>query len=299
MTPVGLREGLVAVSTEKSCDRHRCDLVMLGVSRERGARPYRWDNRRRGPFCLYQHTLAGMGRFEDAAGRRYDLPPGTGFLVASPSPTRYWLPSEGNWTFLFALFAGDAARYHVEAILAERGPLHRHEGADDPDGAARAMGDLLGLHQRWDRRRAGQAAGDARPDPWIGAGAIWRLLMALRSGPPAHPESAPEARARRLIEERWRDPALTLDDLAAAAGWSRHHFARRYRAAYGVSPFEDLIHTRLRRALERLLTSSEPIKRIALSHGFQDVAYFSRAFKQRFGHAPSQVRAAGMVPESA
>lgn len=85
----------------------------------------------------------------------------------------------------------------------------------------------------------------------------------------------------------------SLDELAALAGLSRFHFIRVFHAATGASPHQFLIATRLRRAAERLRACAEPVTRIALDAGFNDLSHFNRTFRRAYGMSPRQWRARG------
>jgi AraC-like DNA-binding protein len=48
----------------------------------------------------------------------------------------------------------------------------------------------------------------------------------------------------------------------------------------------------LDRAVDRHVTTSDPISEIAYAQGYQNVSSFNRLFRQRFGVTPSDFRAA-------
>jgi AraC family transcriptional regulator len=85
--------------------------------------------------------------------------------------------------------------------------------------------------------------------------------------------------------------ALTVDDLARAAGMSRYHFSRAFRARTGSSPYQYLLRTRVRRAAELLRRGRRNVTEAALEVGFLDLGRFSRAFQREIGVPPSQYRA--------
>src|SRR5947209_12485642 len=62
---------------------------------------------------------------------------------------------------------------------------------------------------------------------------------------------APLKRIGRYIEEH-ADERLTLEDLAARAGLSPSHFQRKFKAAFGLSPFEYAEVCRTRRLKNEL-----------------------------------------------
>jgi AraC-like DNA-binding protein len=88
-----------------------------------------------------------------------------------------------------------------------------------------------------------------------------------------------------LIESEYASP-LTVEELAKAAGMSRFHFSRVFRDAVGTSPYQRLLDTRLDRARELLFTGVS-VTEAAFTVGCLDLGRFARAFKKRFGVAPS------------
>lgn len=81
---------------------------------------------------------------------------------------------------------------------------------------------------------------------------------------------------------------LRLEQIAAHAGLSPFHFHRLFRAGTGETLAGFVNRLRLERAL-RLLAHDRRAKitDVALACGFATPSHFSRAFKQRYGQAPS------------
>jgi len=91
------------------------------------------------------------------------------------------------------------------------------------------------------------------------------------------------------MEEHLED-ILRLEDVASAAGLSPRQLERRFRRALGMGPMRFYLGLRLERA-ERLLTYSRlGVRDIGLASGFSSLAEFSRAYKARYGLAPSMHR---------
>jgi AraC family transcriptional regulator len=90
-------------------------------------------------------------------------------------------------------------------------------------------------------------------------------------------------------EDHLEDP-LQLDDLAAMAGFSPHHFHRIFQHVTGEAPKEYLRRLRLERAVHRLKVSPDNVLEIALQAGFKSNETFSRAFTREFGIHPSEFR---------
>jgi transcriptional regulator GlxA family with amidase domain len=64
------------------------------------------------------------------------------------------------------------------------------------------------------------------------------------------------------------DGDVSLDVLAARAGWSRFHFHRAFRRIVGETPKQYTHRLRLEGAAARLVTTDEPIVSIAAGAGF-------------------------------
>jgi AraC-like DNA-binding protein len=50
-------------------------------------------------------------------------------------------------------------------------------------------------------------------------------------------------------------------------------------------------------AVDRLLTSSDPISQIAYALGYENASSFNRLFKQRFGLTPTELRSLDHAPD--
>jgi AraC-like DNA-binding protein len=84
--------------------------------------------------------------------------------------------------------------------------------------------------------------------------------------------------------------ALTVGKLAAAAGMSESSFARLFRNRFGQPPIDFLKTERLRYASHLLRTTPLPVKTVAMRAGYSSRSYFSRAFQEAFGVAPTAIR---------
>jgi AraC-like DNA-binding protein len=101
-------------------------------------------------------------------------------------------------------------------------------------------------------------------------------------------EALPIRRARRLVDDFYMQD-LTLDQLAAAAGFSRFYFLRAFRREVGVTPHAYLTGRRIA-AAKALLDGDQALSEVALACGFYDQSHFSRAFKGCTGVTPGQYR---------
>ncbi len=86
------------------------------------------------------------------------------------------------------------------------------------------------------------------------------------------------------------DAPLRLDDLAAAAGLSKYHYSRVFKAEAGETPWAFVRRKRVEAARTLLLTTPLPLKVIAVQTGFADEYSLSRAYKQVAGESPRSTR---------
>lgn len=84
---------------------------------------------------------------------------------------------------------------------------------------------------------------------------------------------------------------LTVEQLAALCGVSKHYFCRTFKAVTGKSTMEYLRDFRLRVANALLTGTDKGVAEIAACCGFEDQNYFSRCYKQYYGETPSKSRA--------
>jgi AraC-like DNA-binding protein len=83
---------------------------------------------------------------------------------------------------------------------------------------------------------------------------------------------------------------LSLDDFAQMCHRSLSSFKREFQKLYGTSPGKWLLERRLQHSASLLQTTDLSITQICLECGFEDISHFSRSFKDKFGHAPSDHR---------
>ena len=97
---------------------------------------------------------------------------------------------------------------------------------------------------------------------------------------------------RAVLERLERDCTgpCRMEDLAACAGWSAAHLHEIFRRHLQTTPHQMLLRLRLRRAKERLASTNEPVKRIAVECGFSDAAAFGNAFREATGMTPGNYR---------
>jgi AraC-like DNA-binding protein len=96
--------------------------------------------------------------------------------------------------------------------------------------------------------------------------------------------------AKDLMDRAWAQP-LDLDAVAAHAGYSRYHFVRRFRAAYGETPGQYLTRRRIERAQDLLRAADLTVTEICMVVGFSSLGTFCTRFKKQVGVTPTEFRA--------
>ena len=83
----------------------------------------------------------------------------------------------------------------------------------------------------------------------------------------------------------------SIDELARACGVSKYHFCRIFKDCMTVSAVEYRNEYRLQTADVMLKTTDSTIAEISVLCGFDDPAYFSRCYKNKYGISPQKNRA--------
>jgi AraC-like DNA-binding protein len=105
----------------------------------------------------------------------------------------------------------------------------------------------------------------------------------------AQPLSRHLLRARDLADARYAEP-LTVADMAQAAGLSRAHFSREFKAAFGESPHQYLLTRRLERAAHLLRVTDWAVADVCFAVGAGSVGSFTASFTRVFGCPPTAYR---------
>jgi AraC-like DNA-binding protein len=96
-------------------------------------------------------------------------------------------------------------------------------------------------------------------------------------------------RARDLIDRDYAEP-LDVPAIAGAALMSPAHFSRKFRAAYGETPYSYLMTRRIERAMA-LLRQGMSVTDACVAVGCTSLGSFSTRFSEIVGETPSEYRA--------
>ena len=96
-------------------------------------------------------------------------------------------------------------------------------------------------------------------------------------------------RARDRIDREYAEQ-VDVVALAARAGYSREHFIRAFRAAYGETPGRYRTRRRVERACELLRSANLTVTEICCLVGFTSLGTFSARFAELTGMSPTGYR---------
>jgi len=114
--------------------------------------------------------------------------------------------------------------------------------------------------------------------------------MTSRSGEAQHlRDLATLRRVRDRIDRAYAQP-LDVEALAQGANMSAGHLSRRFRLAYGESPYSYLMTRRIERAMALLRGSDSTVTEICFDVGSSSLGTFSTRFTELVGVPPSEYR---------
>ncbi|WP_332767770.1 AraC family transcriptional regulator [Pseudomonas koreensis] len=93
------------------------------------------------------------------------------------------------------------------------------------------------------------------------------------------------------IDSQLAEP-ISLGQLAGLCALSEYHFARMFRASFGLPPHQYVLARRLDRARQMLRGTLLPLGEIALACGFASASHFTNRFRQVLGGTPGEYRQA-------
>ena len=93
---------------------------------------------------------------------------------------------------------------------------------------------------------------------------------------------------REFILEHLNEP-LDVAALAGMASLSQYHFSRAFARSVGISPYQYVIHLRLKRAVEMVRDGRGGLAEIAAKTGFSDQSHLTRWVRRVHGVSPTQL----------
>ena len=252
-------------------------LTLLATGRQDCSDLHSWGPGVR-PVYIIHYILRGQGIIEYHK-KTFPVHTGESFLIYPYDTIRYY-PDPGNpREYTWVEFTGKEAASlldqtafspaapvcpaicpaRLRQLFADLQPLDLyHQNRNEANGMLRT---LLGLYA------------DYAPAP----------------GLPDSPASSLLANAVFLIRSNFHHEYFHTEQLCQMLGVSRSTLYRAFQSELNISPGEFLSNFRIHQAC-RLLELGNSVKTAAVSCGFSDAFYFSRAFHRRMGVSPSDYR---------
>jgi len=248
---------------------------------------YDWHGLKRGKaeFALVQYTLRGRGHL-DFEGNTFEILPGDAMLLHFPHNNRYRLPQDSDkWEFVYACLNGRELVRLWREMIDINGPVAK---LDENSKALKTLCEIYCASQN-----------GGFETPFDNSLLAYKLSMSLlKELSPQHDSTRaekPEAINKALkFCKKELSQEIGVDEMAASAGLSRHHFSRIFTSCMGCPPAAYLKNLRLKEAERLLQTSGLSVKEIAESCGFGDSSYFCRVFRESFGISPENYRKSGI-----
>lgn len=235
---------------------------------------------------LIHYVIDGSGTFI-LDNKEYAIKKNQLFFIPSGHMMQYYPSAENPWKYFWIAFNGiKASHFCKQAKLTLENPVYTV--ADMKKNEA-LFQELLNLEEE-------QFAFD-----FYTLSIAYRLLGLLVE---ERYESLPNVSSNKeyyilqtinYIEKNYENPFLRVEEIAKEIHVSHVYLCKIFQSVMGTTIIKFLINYRLQKASDLLINQPGPIKIIAQKVGFHDQMHFSKAFKEKFGIAPSYFKPIGKI----
>ncbi len=200
-------------------------------------------------------------------------------MIWEPTATQHYGSRDARWLHSFMHCAG---RFVARQLDAEHIPLNQPIFGFDPFELERCVEDI---HR--------EIVGNTRADETLVENLITNFFRKVARH--AHGKKGAELvpphylELKSYIESHFAEP-LELRQLARRVHASVPHFCSEFKRYFKSPAMDFVIKLRLVRARMLLSNQNLSISAIAREVGYEDLHYFSRLFKKRFGLSPRELR---------
>ena len=212
------------------------------------------------PFAVLSFRMSGEGRFE-VDGKNFIARPGDIMFMASDLPYKVeYSSSESIVVHLERCNYYETENISVENVAAMK-LLYSH------------------LLESWNE---GYSVNKAKS-------IIYSILESVAKDKKIYGDDSDFAKCVEYMETYFCDVDFSIERICEQGFISASSLQRKFRRHFEMSPKQYLMRLRMNKALELLIQGERSVKEIALSCGFSDEKYFSRAFKSKYGYPPSRI----------
>lgn len=224
---------------------------------------------------IIHYVISGTGYFE-IMGKKYTVHAGESFLIP-PYTTVYYYPDEiDRWVYAWVDFSGDLVAEMFTAI---------NWTATNPICRKHLGNVLMPLHYRLKEIKV------YTDNHYEAMGILYTILGIYQDA--MMPTSNPNITEHRLsdalhiIHTNYFNATFSINTLCKTLNISSPTLYRLFMNHMGMSPHSYLQFYRIEQA-KKMLETNATVKATALSCGYDNALYFSRAFKKFVGLSPSQ-----------
>lgn len=229
---------------------------------------------------LLFYTVSGQGHML-YNGKEYTLVPNTIAIINCNAPHQYENLSKEPWNFYWFHYNGSAADIYYK-LYNEKG-LYFHEIL--PTGQeAEYIYKITSCSGTYDLKK------DLKVSQWISD--LMTLCTVSRRQKTQQKSSAATQKLTAAISymSEHLTEKISVSDISQSVFLSQYHFLRLFKKEIGVTPYEYLIHLRINRAKELLISTDICLDEIAAQSGFSDSKNLIYNFKRIANSTPNEYR---------
>lgn len=230
-------------------------------------------------FLLF-YTLSGCGKL-NYNGKTYFLTPNTIAIIYCGTPHRYETLDAQGWDFLWFHYNGSAASTYYDLYNGEE--LYLHEIFPNSREA-----DLV--HKITSCSGSYNVEKDLIINQWILDLMTLCILSKRKKIQQRSPVITEKLQAALGYMTEHLNEKISISDISHSVYLSQYHFQRLFKKQTGVTPYEYLIHLRINRAKDLLVSTDASLEDIAASCGFSDSKNLIYNFKRVVHTTPNQYR---------
>lgn len=262
----------------KVTEKELVSLSVYNVGFQKCDALYQWGPGIRDHYLIH-YVISGEGNYT-VMGKTFHLHSGDTFLVYPNTEVTYFADKENPWEYCWVGFTGSDASNILNATDFTR---------EHPVIFKTSMGEEI----KQQFLQIYEARGNEFKHAVEMTGHLYTalaLFMHSATQEPAHTSvNQYVQKGIEFISANYSYP-IRIEDIASYVGLSRSHLFRSFTQVLGQSPKEYLTDFRMKQACYLLEHSELSVAAIAISVGFENNLYFSKAFHKQKGVSPKEYR---------